>query len=152
MPAHSEQQQSPYSVQQLFDLVADVERYPDFLPWCRAARILWRGEDVFEAELIISFKHMSERYTSRVELTPADAKGHAAITATMVKGPFHHLVNRWAFQPSGKGSMIDFFLDFKFRSKLMEMMVGPMFGSATLKMVGAFRERADALYGPKPKK
>lgn len=150
MPSHSEQQLSAYSVEQLFELVAQVERYPDFLPWCRAARILSRGEGFFLAELVISFKHMSERYTSRVELFPADDSGKARITATMVEGPFEHLINRWEFIPvAGGGSLIDFFLDFKFRSKLLETLIGPLFGVATAKMVSAFKARADALYKAK---
>lgn len=149
MPSHSEQQALPYTTQQLFDLVADIERYPDFLPWCRAARVLERGDNEFLGELVISFHHMTERYTSRVALQrPASASEGGAIDVTMVKGPFEYLVNRWRFTPRAEGGCdIDFMLDFRFRSKLLETMIGGVFGKATAKMVSAFRQRADALYG-----
>jgi coenzyme Q-binding protein COQ10 len=150
MPAHSEQQISPYTTRQLFDLVADIECYPEFLPWCRAARILERkeGENELMAELVISFSHMTESYVSRVLLTPPATEAEAgAIDVTMIKGPFEHLVNRWRFTPrAGGGADIDFFLDFKFRSRMLEKLIGSLFGKATAKMVGAFRTRADALY------
>lgn len=143
MPAHTERQLSPYSPQQLFDLVADIERYPEFLPWCRAARVLERKEGELLGELVISFGHLSERYTSRVVL-----QRPGAIDVTMVKGPFEYLVNRWRFTPlEEQGTQIDFFLDFKFRSRLLEKLIGGLFGKATAKMVGAFRQRAEALYG-----
>ncbi len=146
MLAHSESQHSPYTPQQLFDLVADIERYPEFLPWCRAARILERGGGYVMAELIISFKHLTERYTSRVILDPPHS-----IDVTMVKGPFHHLVNRWKFTPAKDGgTQIDFFIDFQFKSRLLEKFIGPVFSKATEKMVAAFETRADALYGKKP--
>jgi coenzyme Q-binding protein COQ10 len=148
MPSHAEQKHSPYNTQQLFDLVADVERYPDFLPWCRAARILERGEGYMLAELVISFSHLTERYTSRVTLSrPVLPQQEGAIDVTMVKGPFEHLVNRWRFAPAASGTQIDFFLDFKFRSRLLEKLIGSLFAKATAKMVGAFNDRADALYG-----
>lgn len=133
---------------QLYTLVAEVEKYPEFLPWCRAARILERGENEMMAELIISFNHLTERYTSHVVLTPPTEDGAASIEVTMTKGPFEHLVNRWRFipLPSG-GTQIDFHLDFKFRSKLLEKLIGTVFTRATEKMVTAFKQRADVLYG-----
>ncbi|MDE3037408.1 MAG: type II toxin-antitoxin system RatA family toxin [Pseudomonadota bacterium] len=144
MTSHTEQQISPYSPQQLFDLVADVERYPEFLPWCRAARVLEHKDGEILAELVISFAHLTERYTSRVTLSPPDA-----IDAAMIKGPFTHLENRWRFTPEGGGTRIDFFLDFRFRSKLLEKLIGGLFGKAAAKMTGAFKTRADELYGKK---
>ena len=142
MPAHSETQTSPYTPQQIFDLVADVEKYPEFLPWCRAARVFDRKEGEFMGELIISFAHMTERYTSRVRFSAPQA-----IDVEMVKGPFTHLVNRWRFTAEEGGTRIDFFLDFEFRSKILEKLIGGMFAKATAKMMGAFKARADALYG-----
>lgn len=142
MPSHAEQQALPYTPEQMFRLAADIERYPEFLPWCRAARILERKEGECLAELVISFRHMTERYTSRVVFTP-----HSAIDVTMVEGPFHHLVNRWRFAPDGQGTRVDFFLDFQFRSRLLEVMAGHMFEKATSHMIDAFRRRAAALYG-----
>ncbi len=148
MPTHNDSQTSPYSSEQLYKLVADVEHYPEFLPWCRAARILERNQQGMMAELVISFNHLTERYTSRVELTPPENGGMGAIDVTMTKGPFEHLVNRWRFMPlpSG-GTQIDFYLDFKFRSRLLEKLIGTVFSKAAEKMVGAFKQRADELYG-----
>lgn len=140
MPAHTEQHILPYTREQLFDLVADIERYPEFLPWCRAARILERKEGELLAELVISFAHLSESYVSRVTLLRPDA-----IDVVMVRGPFEYLTNRWRFTPEGEGTRIDFFLDFKFRSRLLEKMIGGLFSRAVDKMVTAFRARADAL-------
>ena len=149
MPSHAERQNSPYTTLQLFELVADIERYPDFLPWCRAARIIERTDDGCLAELVISFSHMTERYTSRVVLQrPISAHEAGAIDVTMVKGPFEHLVNRWRFTPKEQGGTeIDFFLDFKFRSRILEKLIGSLFGKATATMVSAFKTRADILYG-----
>ena len=142
MPSHTEQQILPYTPQQLFDLVMDIERYPEFLPWCRAARVLERGEGEMLGELAVSFAHLTERYTSRVVLTP-----YSAIDVTMVKGPFEHLINRWRFVPAGKGTQIDFFIDFRFKSRILEKLIGSMFAKATDKMIDAFKVRAEQLYG-----
>lgn len=148
MPAYTEQQNMPYDTQQMFDLVVDIERYPDFLPWCRAARILQRGEGELLGELVIAFHHLSEKYTSRVTYQrPAGPDEAGFIDVTMTEGPFEYLVNRWRFAPGNGGTDIDFFLDFKFRSRLMETLIGGLFGKATAKMVSAFKQRADALYG-----
>lgn len=147
MPAHHQTQTSRYTTCQLFDLVADVERYPDFLPWCRAARVLARSEGEMEAELVITFSHMTERYTSRVLLhRPVEENGEGSIDVTMIRGPFTHLTNRWRFTPHGDGSEIDFTLDFQFRSRILEKLIGHLFAKATAKMVDAFKQRADALY------
>ncbi len=143
MPSHSEQQFSPYSPKQLFYMVADVEKYPEFLPWCRAARILERKDNVFLGELIISFAHITESYTSKVTLNPEAG----TIDVVMVKGPFEHLTNRWQFNEAKGGTNIDFALDFKFRSKILEKLIGGLFSKASAKMVDAFKARATALYG-----
>lgn len=142
MPSHSEKQILPYTQEQLFDLVADIERYPEFLPWCRAARILERNGNELLAELVISFAHMSESYTSRVVLERPQAIG-----VTMVKGPFEYLTNRWRFTSMDGKTQIDFHLDFKFRSRMLETLIGGLFAKATARMGGAFRERAESLYG-----
>lgn len=151
MPVHREKNVFPYSAAQLFALVADVERYPEFLPWCRGARILARGPNEFTAELIIHFKGFTERYTSRVTLSPPQgAPSLAAIGVTLVRGPFHHLENHWKFTEishSPAATEIDFFLDFAFRSRLLEGLIGGMFARASAKMVGAFAARAAVLYG-----
>jgi coenzyme Q-binding protein COQ10 len=157
MPSHAERQLLPYTTQQLFDLVIDIERYPEFLPWCRAARILERKEEEFLGELVIAFHHLSENYTSRVTFRrPESDNAPGSIDVVMVRGPFEYLVNRWRFNPvepantsSDKKSMseVDFFLDFKFRSRILEKMIGGLFGKATAKMVSAFKQRANSMYG-----
>ncbi len=141
MPTHHDTQHSPYSPAQIFALVADVERYPEFLPWCRAARILERGEQYFVAELVICFKHICEQYTSRVQLFP-----HERIEVIMLKGPFHHLTNRWDFYGEDSGTRIEFLLDFAFKSKLLDKLIGGLFTRASEKMSEAFMARADTLY------
>jgi coenzyme Q-binding protein COQ10 len=142
MPRHTEQQLSPYTPKQLFDLVVDIEKYPQFLPWCRAARILERNENEFLGELVISFAHITESYTSRVTLSEPHS-----IDVVMVKGPFEHLTNHWKFTPTENGTRIDFALDFKFRSRILEKLIGSLFSKATGKMVTAFKKRAQELYG-----
>lgn len=151
MPSHSERQFLPYPPQAMYDLVADIEHYPQFLPWCRAARILERKESEFLGELVISFHHFTESYTSRVILDPAPSpEATAAIDVTMVKGPFEYLTNNWRFIPTDDGgTQVDFTLDFKFRSRILEKLIGGLFGKATTRMVSAFKQRAEDLYGPK---
>jgi coenzyme Q-binding protein COQ10 len=147
MPHHHQIQILPYTTRQLFDLVADVQSYPEFLPWCRAARILKREEHEFLGELIISFKGFTESYVSRVILTPPVGSGIAAINVELVSGPFENLSNRWVFTPESNGhTKIEFDLDFKFRSTLLDKLIGGLFARASETMVEAFRKRAAALY------
>lgn len=148
MPVHTEIRHFPYSPRQLFDLVADVKNYPEFLPWCRAARVLEHGNGYFTAELVISFKHITEQYTSRVHLTPPE-RDHspAAIRVELVSGPFDHLDNRWTFEPAEDGgTTLHFHLDFAFKTRWLDKLIGGFFARATEKMVAAFSKRADALY------
>jgi coenzyme Q-binding protein COQ10 len=150
MTKHHDVQHSAYAPRQLFELVADVPSYPVFLPWCRAARILRRESDtVFMAELVIAYKHLSERYTSRVELVPAtDGQDTYAIHVRMTEGPFHHLTNEWRFSPEGEGGCkIDFILDFAFKSRILDSLLGRFFATVTGRMAEAFKKRADELYG-----
>jgi coenzyme Q-binding protein COQ10 len=144
MVAHSEQTYSPYLPGQLFDLVADIERYPEFLPWCSAARILRKEGNIWLAELVISFKSFHEKYTSLVTLDPEAYTIHVK----MVSGPFTHLYNYWKFSPAPEGgTLIDFELDFTFRSLILEKLIGFMFEKAFTRMNEAFRERAKVIYG-----
>ncbi|MBN8532027.1 MAG: type II toxin-antitoxin system RatA family toxin [Alphaproteobacteria bacterium] len=147
MPVHHEQRFAPYTPRQMFELVADVEKYPEFLPWCALARILKRQENRFEAELVIRYKQFSESYVSDVQLTPPGADGAAAIDVTQLRGPFMRLENHWKFLPQDGGTRIDFALDFQFRSKILQMMIGAFYSRAAEKMVAAFLERAERLYG-----
>lgn len=149
MPSHHERQALPYSPQQLFDMVADIERYPEFLPWCHSARILTRENNLLLAELRIGFKQLRESYVSRVALRRPDAPdAPGSIDVDLVRGPFEFLVNRWKFLPRPEGGTeVDFFLDFRFRSRLLEAMLGGLFAKATAQMGEAFAERAKQLYG-----
>ncbi len=147
MPKHTETRHTPYSPAQLYALVMDVEQYPEFLPWCRAARVVKREEHSFLGELVISFKHITERYTSKVTGIP-DAQA-PRIDVVMTSGPFEYLTNQWLFEPSEGGTLIHFTLDFKFRSRILETLIGGLFSRATEKMTRAFMERAESLYGNK---
>mgnify|MGYP003994569085 CR=1 FL=1 len=144
MATHSEQRALPHSPEQLFDLVADVEKYPEFLPWCVGARIRSREADVLVADLIIGFKGITEQFTSQVKLDRVAMK----IDVTYQDGPFKYLNNHWLFI-SGEGGTcdIDFFIDFEFKSRLLQALMGPLFGEAVRRMVGAFESRALKLYG-----
>jgi coenzyme Q-binding protein COQ10 len=143
MPKLTHSETTRFSKQQIFDLVADVPSYPDFIPWCLAARVIEQeSEQVFLAELVIGFKGITERYTSRVTLDP-----YKGIRAEMVSGPFHHLINDWQFRDVEDGrTEIHLDLDFEFRGSLLNRVIGGVFGKASSKMISAFRERANALY------
>lgn len=144
MPHLTLAEPSPYSPQQLFDMVAEVARYPEFLPWCKAARIYSRNGNEFLADLVIVFKGFTEKYTSKVTLHPDTY----CIEVDMVEGPFHHLDNHWRLEPlENGGTMIHLELDFRFKSRILEGLIGGMFQRASEKMVAAFRERAKELYG-----
>ena len=145
MTAYSERCVLPYTQQQMFDLVAGVERYPEFLPWCIGARIRERSEKLVIADLIIGFKMIRERFTSRVDLD----RPNLAIDVTYADGPFKHLSNRWRFEPTAEGGcIIDFYVEFEFRSLVLQKLIGVLFHEAVKRMVAAFETRARALYGP----
>jgi coenzyme Q-binding protein COQ10 len=148
MHHHEETQHFPYSTSQLYALVADVEKYPEFLPWCRATRIIERFENAFTAEMVIAFKQLRESYVSRVNLTPpVSDNAEARIDVGLVSGPFQTLDNHWHFTPAPQGGCnVHLVLKFQFKSKLLDTIMGPLFGRAEQKMVGAFSDRAHALY------
>ena len=145
MPTHAEQRLLPYQPQQLFDLVADVERYPEFLPWCKAARVRQRESEERQivADLVVGFKMVRERFTSRVDLEPEER----VIRVQYVDGPFRYLNNTWQFIEHADGCMIDFYVDFEFRSRVLQTMLQPLFNEAVRRMVAAFEGRAKELYG-----
>ncbi len=148
MPAYEEQRSLPYTPEQLFDLVSDIEKYPEFLPWCSAARIISRDGEEIIADLIISFKIWREKFTSRVKLTPPSKNEIGKVEVELVEGPFTHLINRWEFYPEKSGqTLISFFVDFKFKSALLEKMIGMMFEFAVKEMGEAFEKRAHSVYG-----
>ncbi|WP_421709588.1 type II toxin-antitoxin system RatA family toxin [Algihabitans sp.] len=145
MPTHAEQRLLPYQPQELFDLVADVERYPEFLPWCKAARVRQRESEERQivADLVVGFKMVRERFTSRVDLEPEER----VIRVQYVDGPFRYLNNTWQFIEHADGCMIDFYVDFEFRSRVLQKMLQPLFNEAVRRMVAAFEGRAKELYG-----
>ena len=146
MPTHSEKRRLPFSADQLYALVADVESYPKFLPWCVASRIRERhveGDVVVElSDLVIGFKMLREKYTSKVTLR------QGRIDVAYIEGPFKYLNNHWIFIPQEDGScVIDFFVDFEFRSRMLQSVMGSLFNEAVKIMVGAFEKRAHQIYG-----
>jgi len=143
MPTHAEQRLLPHSREQLFDLVADVERYPEFLPWCVGARIRERSDTLVVADLLIGYKVVRERFTSRVRLTRPDR-----IDVTYTEGPFRYLNNHWIFEAQPDGSTkIDFYVDFEFHSRMLQRIIATLFNEAVRRMVQAFENRALELYG-----
>lgn len=144
---HTERRVVAYTPMQLFELVADVPRYPEFLPWCHAGRIRRReGANVQIAELAIGFGPFHEKFASRVVLA-SDDPGGPRIETTGIEGPFRRLVSRWIFHPHPDGCQIDFELEFDFRSMLLQQTVRLLFAEAVKRMVSAFEARAKALYG-----
>lgn len=143
MPTHAERRVLPYTQAQLFDLVADVEKYPEFLPWCLASRIRRRDGDLVVADLIIGFRMFRERFTSEVTLTRPER-----IDVAYTEGPLKYLNNHWIFEPHPDGCVVDFRVDFEFRSRVLQGLIGTLFGEAVRRMVRAFETRAAALYGP----
>lgn len=142
MPKHNETRALPYSPEQMFDLVADVRRYPEFLPWVSAIRVKSNSEQEMVADMIVGFKGLRETFTSRVQKERAER-----IHVEYIDGPLQHLSNDWRFRSDGKGGcLVDFTVDFAFRNKLFEMLAGQMFDRALRKMIGAFEARAAALY------
>ena len=151
MTRHLEEKVLPYTPAEMFDLVADVARYPEFLPWTAAARIRSRlpieGGEVVEADLVISFKLFRERFGSRVTLLP----GQGRILTEYLDGPFRHLKSVWTFAalPGGQpGCRVIFDVDFEFRNALLGGVIGLVFNEAMTRVVRAFEARAKALYGP----
>lgn len=142
MPTHAEQRLLPYTPEQLYDLVADIERYPEFLPWCVAARVRERTGQLVVADLMIGFKMIRERFTSRVSLTPKER-----IDVVYSDGPFKHLHNHWIFEPTEGGCRIDFYVEFEFRSRTLQKIIEVLFHEAVRRMVAAFEGRARDLYG-----
>ncbi len=146
MPRHQETRHLPYSPDAMFDLVADVARYPEFLPWVTAARVRSNDEREMVADLIVGFKGLRESFTSRVA---KQRPGH--IHVDYLEGPLRHLHNDWTFRPDGAGGcLVEFVVDFAFKNRVFEMLAGQVFDRAVRKMVGAFETRAAALYADSP--
>jgi coenzyme Q-binding protein COQ10 len=143
MPGIHETRRLPYSAEQMFDLVADVGRYQEFLPWVVATRVKSDTETEMIADMLVGFKALKEKFTSRVEKQRAEE-----IRVHYVDGPLKDLDNVWKFRPLGDDACeIEFNVDFTFRNPLFEKLAGQYFDRAFRKMVAAFEERAADLYG-----
>src|SRR5215210_2748639 len=127
----------------MFDMVADVKSYAEFLPWVAAVRVRSDSETLMVADLVVGFKSIKETFASRVvKHRPTDLK------VDYVEGPLKYLTNSWKFEPDGEGGTnIDFCVDFAFRSRIFEALAGQMFDRALRRMIGAFEQRAHRLYG-----
>jgi len=143
MPTHAEKRHVPHSPDEMFSLVADIEKYPEFLPWCVGTRITSREGDLVLADMVIGYKMFREKFTSKVALSAPDR-----IDVQYMDGPFKYLNNHWIFllEPDGTCT-VDFYVDFEFRSKLLQKMIGAVFNEAVKIMVHAFEKRADTIYG-----
>lgn len=152
MPNHQDSRDLPYTARQMYDLVADVERYPQFLPWNSAARIRERderpdGSEEIAADLVISFKVFRERFGSRVILWPQDDQGVWKIDTEYLDGPFKYMRSGWSFKdrPEG-GCRVEFFVDFEFKNAILQRLIGVVFHEAMSRIVRAFEDRARKLY------
>lgn len=142
MPTHAEKRILRYTPEQMYDLVADVRRYPEFLPWCVGSRIVSQTDNELLADLTIGFKMFRETFRSRVQLSPKHE-----VRVQYENGPFRYLNNTWKFTPVEGGTEVDFFVDFEFKSALLQAVIGVVFNEAVRLMVRSFERRAMTLYG-----
>jgi coenzyme Q-binding protein COQ10 len=142
MPTHAEHKLVPYTPEQMFDLVADVGRYSEFLPWCAVSRVRTHTSTELLADLTIGFGPFRESFTSRVAL-----ERPRTCHVTYENGPFRYLNNQWTFTLAPQGCRVDFFVDFEFRSRLLQSAIGVVFNQAVQRMVNAFLKRARDVYG-----
>ena len=146
MPSFETTRRVPFTARQMFDVVADVERYPQFLPLCEGLIVRSRevngAETVLAATMTVGYAAIRESFTSRVTLRP----GQGEILVTYLDGPFSHLDNRWRFRDADGGSHIDFFIDYAFSSRMLALLMGAVFDKAVRKYTSAFEARAHALY------
>ena len=143
MTTHSEQKFVPFTPDQLFEMVSDVQSYPKFLPWCVGARIRSADDELIVADLMIGYKLLRERFTSRVTLDREKWK----IETEFTDGPFKFLRNQWEFKSCPEGCQIVFLVEFEFRSTVLQKLVSVLFNEVVLRMVSAFEKRAYFLYG-----
>jgi coenzyme Q-binding protein COQ10 len=149
MPQFSNKRQVPHAANEMFDLVADVERYPEFVPLCRSLKVRQRttgpdGLEVLIADMTVAYKVMREAFTSRVTLDRANLR----ILVEYLEGPFSRMENRWSFRPTGAQSCtVEFFISYEFRSRTLGLLMGAMFEVAFRRFAGAFEQRADVVYG-----
>lgn len=149
MPTFSDRIAVPYRPEQLFDLVADVGKYPEFLPWCGGALVRSRSESELVADLTIKFGPFRESFTSRVALERPH-EGVGRIRVRYENGPFRFLNNQWVFTATPGGTQVDFWVDFEFKNRVLQAAIGAVFSEAVKRMVSAFLKRARDIYGPPP--
>ena len=148
MPKFSSKRRVHYSAPQMFNLVADVERYPEFVPLCQSLKIRQRtaqpdGTEIVIADMTVSFRLVRESFTSRVTLDRPNLK----ILVEYLKGPFSNLENRWTFEPkSDTDCDVGFFLSYEFKSRMLALLMGTMFDAAFQRFAAAFEKRADVVY------
>lgn len=135
----------PYSSRQMYDLAVDMDRYPEFLPWCAKARKYDVTETSFRSEMTFALKGLRETFHTIDHIEPG-----RRITISNESGPFRHLESEWLFTDVPGGSRIDFHIEFRFKNRLLDLTLGPLFGEATRKMVSAFEQRARAIYSNQP--
>lgn len=148
MPTFRSTRPVSHSAAQMFDLVADVERYPEFLPLCESLRVIRRsqsgeGIETLVAAMGVGYKAISESFTTRVTLD----RPRLRIIVEYVDGPFKYLENRWTFRPTERGSDVEFYINYEFRSLALSLVMGSVFDKAFRKFAEAFERRADAIYG-----
>jgi coenzyme Q-binding protein COQ10 len=156
MPRFSSKRRVPHRASEMFDLVADVERYPEFVPFCHALKIRKRtpgpdGTEIVVSDMTVSFKLVKETFTSEVTLDRPNLK----ISVRYLRGPFSNMETRWTFEPKGqdKGEEacdVGFFTAYEFKSRMLAMLMGAMFDAAFSRFSAAFEKRADVVYGKKP--
>jgi coenzyme Q-binding protein COQ10 len=151
MPELSTSRRVHHAASEMFDLVADVERYPEFVPLCQSLRVRKRmqedGKDIIVADMTIAYKLVRETFTSRVTLDRANLE----ILVEYLEGPFRRLNNRWRFRPAGERACnVEFYIAYEFRSRTLGMLMGAVFDAAFRRFASAFEQRADKVYGAQP--
>ena len=150
MPSFNTVRRVRHAPEEMFDLVSDIERYPEFLPLCTGLRVLRRSQDealveTVVAEMSVGYRSIAERFTTKVRLD----RPKLGIHVSYVNGPFKYLENRWEFRPDPQGCAVHFFIDYEFRSLALRLLLGAMFERAFRRFTDAFESRADTVYGPR---
>ena len=149
MPRFSSKRRVRHTAPQMFDLVADVDRYPEFVPLCQSLKVRQRtpkedGTEIVVADMTVSFKLVRETFTSRVTLDRPNLK----IMVEYLRGPFSSLENRWTIEPKSETECdVGFFITYEFKSRMLALLMGSMFDAAFQRFAAAFEKRADAVYG-----
>ena len=151
MPTFETHHTVPHTADQMFDLVADVEHYPEFVPLCQSLRVRKRtgegGKEVIVADMTVAYKLVRETFTSRVTLD----RSNLEILVEYLEGPFRRLNNRWRFRPVDERlSDVEFYIAYEFRSRTLGMLMGAVFDAAFRRFASAFEQRADKVYGTQP--